>query len=117
MVASDDIGAEVATLLTGPAWSGHRVIELGSMVSADEVAAQLGEVLKLDVKAFAVPRAGWAEAFEQFGIPKGHTGPAEEMYDGISEGWMDLGIAGTEHVEGTTCARDVFAAAKNAVKA
>ncbi len=117
MVASEDIGAEVATLLTGPAWSGHRVIELGSMVSADEVAAQLGEVLKLAVKAFAVPRADWAEAFEQFGIPKGHTGPAEEMYDGINEGWMGLGIAGTEHVEGATSARDVFAAAQNAVKA
>lgn len=117
MVASDDIGAEVATLLTGPAWSGHRVIELGSMVSADEVAAQLGEVLKLDVKAFAIPRAGWAEAFEQFGIPRGHTGPAEEMYEAINAGWMGLGIAGTEHVAGTTSARDVFAAAKNAVKA
>ncbi|MGA8555125.1 MAG: hypothetical protein WB630_11975, partial [Candidatus Acidiferrales bacterium] len=65
------IGAEVAKLLTGPAWSGHRVIELGSMVSADEVADQLGEVLKREVKAFAVPRAGWAEAFEQFGVPKG----------------------------------------------
>jgi uncharacterized protein YbjT (DUF2867 family) len=38
MVATNDIGAEVATLLTGPAWSGHRVVELGSMVSADEVA-------------------------------------------------------------------------------
>ena len=117
MVASDDIGAEVATLLTGPAWSGHRVIELGSMVSADEVAAQLGEVLKVDVKAFAVPRAGWAEAFQQFGIPKGHTGPAEEMFDGVNAGWSDLGIAGTEHVAGTTSARDVFAAAQNAVKA
>ena len=117
MVASDDIGAEVATLLTGPAWSGHRVIELGSMVSADEVAAQLGEVLKLDVKAFAIPRAGWAEAFEQFGVPKGHTGPAEEMYEAINAGWMGLGIAGTEHVAGTTSARDVFAAAKNASKA
>jgi len=116
MVASDDIGAEVATLLTGPAWSGHRVIELGSMVSADEVAAQLGEVLKLDVKAFAIPRAGWSEAFEQFGIPKGHTGPAEEMFEGINAGWMASGVAGTEHVEGTTSARDVFAAAQNAVK-
>src|SRR6202142_703423 len=69
MVATNDIGAEVAKLLTGLAWSGHRVIELGSMVSADEVAEQLGEVLKRDVKAFAVPRAGWAEAFEQFGVP------------------------------------------------
>jgi uncharacterized protein YbjT (DUF2867 family) len=117
MVASDDIGAEVATLLTGPAWSGHRVIELGSMVSADEVARQLGEVLKLNVKAFAVPRAGWAEAFEQFGVPKGHTGPAEEMFDGVNTGAMDLGVAGTEHVAGTTSARDVFAAAQQDVKA
>lgn len=117
MVATDDIGAEAATLLTGPAWSGHRVIELGSMVSADEVAAQLGEVLKRDVKAFAIPRAGWAEAFEQFGIPKGHTGPAEEMYESVNAGWTDLGVPGTEHVPGTTSARDVFAAAKNAVKA
>jgi hypothetical protein len=51
-------GAEVATLLTGPASSGQRAVELGSMVTADEVAAQLGEILNLDVKAFAVPRAG-----------------------------------------------------------
>src|SRR5277367_6644716 len=117
MVASDDIGVEVTTLLTGPAWSGHRVIELGSMVSADEVAGQLGEVLKLDVRAFAVPRVGWAEALQQFGVPKGHTGPAEEMFDGVNAGWMALGITGTEHVAGTTSARDVFAAAQQAAKA
>ena len=117
MVATDDIGAEVATLLTGPAWSGHRVVELGSMVSADEVAAQLGEVLQRDVKAFAIPRAGWAAAFEQFGIPKGHTGPAEAMFDAVNAGWMDLGVAGTEHVAGTTSPRDVFAAAYKATTA
>ena len=117
MVATNDIGAEVATLLTGPAWSGQRVVELGSMVTADEVAEQLGEVLNLDVKAFAVPRAGWAEAFEQFGIPKGHTGPAEEMFEAVNAGWMDLGVEGTEHVAGTTSARDVFAAAQKAVTA
>ena len=117
MVATNDVGAAVATLLTGPAWSGQRVVELGSMVSADEVAEQLGEVLKLDVKAFAVPRAGWAEAFEQFGIPKGHTGPAEEMFEAVNAGWMDLGAGGTEHVAGKTSARDVFEAAQNAAKA
>jgi len=117
MVATNDIGREVATLLTGPAWSGQRVIELGSMVSADEVAAQLGEVLNRDVKALAIPRAGWAEAFERFGIPKGHTGPAEEMFDAVNAGWMDLGVEGTEQVAGTTSARDVFAAAQNAAKA
>ena len=117
MVATNDIGAEVATLLTGPAWPGHRVIELGSLVSADEVAVQLGEVLKLDVRAFAVPRAGWAEAFEQFGVPKGQTGPAEEMYEAVNAGWTDLGVEGTEHVAGTTPARDVFAAAQRAAAA
>ncbi|MER9162610.1 MULTISPECIES: NmrA family NAD(P)-binding protein [unclassified Mesorhizobium] len=58
MVATNDIGAEFATLLTGPMWSGQRIVELGSMVSADDVAEQLGEVLNLDVKAFAIPRAG-----------------------------------------------------------
>ena len=117
MVATDDVGAEVATLLTGPAWSGHRVVELGSMVSADEVAAQLGEVLQRDVKAFAIPRAGWPAAFEQIGIPKGQTGSAEAMFDAVNAGWMDLGVAGTEHVVGTTSPRDVFAAARNAATA
>ncbi len=114
MVATNDIGMEVATLLTGPAWSGQRVVELGSMVTADEIAEQLGEVLNLDVKAFAVPRAGWAEAFEQFGIPKGHTGAAEEMFEAVNAGWMDLGVQGTEHVAGTTSAREVFATARRA---
>ena len=117
MVAANDVGVEVATLLTGPPWSGQRVIELGSMVSADEVAAQLGEVLKLNVKAFAVPRAGWPAAFEQFGIPKGQTGPAEAMFEAVNSGWMDLGVAGTEHVAGTTSSRDVFAAAQKAATA
>jgi len=117
MVATNDIGAEVATILTGPAWSGQHLVELGSMVSADEVAEQLGEVLGLDVKAFAVPHAAWAEAFGQFGIPEGHTGPAEEMFKAVNAGWMDLGAEDTEHVAGTTSARDVFEAAQHATKA
>ncbi len=113
MVATNDIGAEVATLLAGPAWSGQRVIELGSMVSADEVAAELGKVIQRDVSAFAVPRAGWPAAFEQFGIPKGQTGQAEAMYEAVNLGLMDVGVEGTEHVAGTTSPGDVFAAAKN----
>ena len=117
MVATTDIGAEVATLLSGPAWAGHRIIELGSMVSSDEVAAQLGEVMKLDVKAFAVPRAEWPASFEQFGIPKGQTGPAEAMFEAVNAGWMDLGVEGTERVAGTTSPHDVFAAAQSAATA
>ena len=41
-------------------------------------------------------------AFEQFGVPKGHTGPAEEMYEAVNAGWMDLGITGAEHIADTT---------------
>jgi hypothetical protein len=77
----------------------------------------LGEVLKLDVKAFAVPRAGWPAAFEQFGIPKGQTGPAEAMFEAVNAGWMDLGAEGAEHVMGTTSPGDVFSAARKAVAA
>ena len=118
MVATNDIGMEVDNPFDrANAWSGERVVELGSMVSADEVAEQLGEVLNLGVKAFAVPRAGWAEAFEQFGIPKGHTEPAEQMFEAVNAGWMNLGVEGTEHVPGTTSARDVFEAAQKAAKA
>ena len=119
MVASDDIGAEVATLLTGPAWSGHRVIELGSMVSADEVARQLGEVLTLDVKSLCSPacRVGGSVRAVRHPEEWPRTGPAEEMFESVNAGWMDLGITGTEHVAGTTSARDVFVAAQNAVKA
>ena len=64
-----------------------------------------GEVLNLDVKAFAVPRARWAAAFEQFGIPKGHTGPAEEMFEAVNTGWMDLGVAGTTCPHATSSRR------------
>jgi len=117
MVATNDLGAEIATLLSGPTWSGHRTIELGSMVSADEVAAQLGEVMKRDVKAVAVPRAGWPDVFEQFGIPKGQSGHAETMYEAVNTGGMDLGVEGTEHVAGVTSARDVFAAAQKVTAA
>ena len=117
MVATNDIGAEVVTLLIGPEWSGRRIVELGSMVSADDVAAQLGEVLQRDVKAFAVPRAEWPAAFEQFGIPKGQTGAAETMFEAVNAGWMDLGVKGTEHVAGTTSAREVFAGARKAAAA
>ena len=72
--------------------------------------------IKIGCHRFVTP-ASLFKAFEQFGIPKGHTGPAEEMFEAVNAGWMDLGVVGTEHVAGTTSARDVFEAAQNAAKA
>ena len=113
MIATKDIGAEIAKLLTSE-WSGKRVIELGSMVSPDELASQLGEVLHRDVKAQAVPRQAWADALQQMGLPKDGTWAYEEMIDGVNSGWIAFGAENTERVEGTTSAREVYAAASAA---
>ena len=117
MVATEDIGAEVAKLLTS-SWTGKRYIELGSMVSPDEVASALGQVLSREVMAQPVPREGWAGALEHMGLPKGQTCGYEQMMEGVTSGWIGFGVEGTEPIEGTertegtTGARDVFAAAK-----
>ena len=113
MIATQDIGAEVAKLLTTD-WSGKRTVELGSMRSADDLAAELGKALGRDVKAQAAPREAWAGALEHMGLPKGQTWGMEEMNEGINSGWIGFGVEGTERVEGTTTAEQVFTAAKQA---
>ncbi len=113
MIATEDIGAEVAKLLTTQ-WTGRRIIELGSLVSPDEVAAAFGQVLGRDVKAQAVPREAWGQALQQMGLPKDGTWGYEEMAEGINSGWIGFGVKNTERVEGATTARQVFAAAKAA---
>lgn len=112
MIATEDIGALVAKLLTTD-WSGRRVLELGSLVSPDELAAQLGEVLGREVNAQAVPREAWAAALEGMGLPKGGTWGYEEMIDAINSGWITFGVEGAERVEGSTTAKQVFAAARH----
>lgn len=108
-VATDDIGREIAKRLTGPAASG--VVELGTMITTAQIAKQLGEVLGRDVVATQTPRADWAHAMEHIGIPKGETWAMEEAMDGMNSGWFRFGVEGTERVEATLTARDVFAAA------
>jgi uncharacterized protein YbjT (DUF2867 family) len=110
-IATVDIGAEVAKLLTSD-WSGKRIIELGSPVTADEMAAAMGEVLGREVKAQAIPREQWANTFEGFGLPKGSSWAYEEMLDGVNSGWIDFGVEGTEAVAGTTTPAEVFAKAR-----
>jgi uncharacterized protein YbjT (DUF2867 family) len=113
MVATEDIGAQVAKLLTSK-WTGKRVIELGSLVSSDELATALGKVLGRDVKAHSIPREAWAGALQQMGLPEGETWGFEEMNEGINSGWIGFGVEKTERVDGTTSAEQVFAAASAA---
>ena len=111
MIATADIGREVARLLTSE-WSGRRIVELGSPVSPNDLAAAMSEVLGRPVEAQAVPRERWPATIESFGVPAGRSGPYEEMLDGVNSGWIDFGAAGTERVEGTTPAKQVFAQAQ-----
>ncbi|MEJ1978638.1 MAG: hypothetical protein WDN49_23520 [Acetobacteraceae bacterium] len=119
MVATRDIGAVAAKLLTGPgcsSGSGKRIIELGSMVSPDEVADQLGRVLAREVKAQAIPREAWAGAIKEMGLPEGQTWAFEELFEGLNSGWINNGVPGTEQVEGTTLAYDVFTAMQKVIQ-
>jgi len=110
-IATVDIGAEVARLLTSE-WSGKRIVELGSPVTADEMAAAMGEVLGREVKAQAIPREQWTKTIEGFGFPAGTTWGYEEMLDGVNSGWINFGVEGTEAVAGTTTPAEVFAEAR-----
>ena len=110
-IATADIGAEIARLLT-QRWEGKRIVELGSPVSPDEMAKAMGEVLGREVTAQAIPREQWAATFEGFGMPPGSTWAYEEMLEGVNSGWIDFGVAGTERVAGTTTSAEVFAAAQ-----
>ncbi len=111
MVATVDIGAEVAKLLTSE-WEGRRVIELGSMLSPDGLAGELGAVLGQEVKALAIPREAWQDALVGMGFPRESTWAYEEMVEGLNSGHIHFGVPGTEHVEGSTSAREVYQAAQ-----
>lgn len=101
MVATADIGAEVARLLV-EGWTGRRVVEIGSYFTPQEVAAGMGEALGRDVEARALPRDEWHSRLGKFGLKGEQIDNWAEMIDGFNSGWIDFGQAGAEHVEGTT---------------
>jgi uncharacterized protein YbjT (DUF2867 family) len=111
MVATWDVGAEVARLLTAAPWEGRRVIEMGSRITPDEVAAGMAEALGRSVEAKPIPREYWDATISAMGIPPEKAGNWAEMEDGFNSGWIDFGRPGTEAVAGTTAPARVFAQA------
>ena len=111
-IATRDIGALAAQLLTDKSWTGRRIIELGSPYSPTQIASAISEVLGRPVIAQAVPRERWAATLESFGFPPGSTWAYEEMVDGINSGWIDFGAPGAERVPATTKPQQVYAAAQ-----
>lgn len=108
MTATADIGAQIAALLTGN-WTGRKVVELGDRYSPNDLARALGKVLGRDVAARSTPREQWATSLGYMGVPEASIPFYEEMMEGITSGWIDHGVPGTEHVAGTTTPAQLFA--------
>ena len=104
MVATDDIGGVAAGTLARP-WSGHRVIELEGpdRYAPLNVAAALSTIVRRPVRATAVPRAEWLQAFEAQGATAPSAALRAEMLDGFNSGHIEFaGTPGTEQLRGRT---------------
>jgi uncharacterized protein YbjT (DUF2867 family) len=109
-VGTMDIGNLVAELLL-KGWTGRKVIEIGSLTTANQMAAAVGKTIGRDVEAQAIPRQAWAETLQQFGMPPGSTGPYEQMMESIGNGWIAFGQPDTEAVPATQTPEAFFAKA------
>jgi NAD(P)H dehydrogenase (quinone) len=110
MVATADIGKVGAETLT-QSWKETRHIEVAGPegTSPMEIAGAFADVLGRPVEAVAVPRDQWEILWVSQGMPEGRTAPRAEMVDAFNSGWIHFGVAGTEHVNGTTSSREVIA--------
>ncbi len=113
LVATEDIGRIGAETLL-QTWQGNRFIEISgpTYYSSNDVAVALGEALDRPITAVAVPRETWVETMAQHGMPADLSGAYIEMLDSFNSGWINFGVAGTEHVKGTT---DLLTAVKSLV--
>ena len=107
VIGTVDIGNEVGKLLSGD-WTGKRVIELGSLTTANQMAAAVAKVSGRAVEAQAVPQTAWAHTLQQFGLPANSTGPYEQMMESINNGWIAFGQPGTEPVAATQTPEEFF---------
>lgn len=108
MIATADIGKQIAGLLVSE-WTGKRIVELGTLVTPDALAAAMGQALGKAVTARAIPRDQWATSLERSGTPKGSTWAFEEMQDAFNSSWISFGVAGSESVAGTITPAEFFA--------
>jgi uncharacterized protein YbjT (DUF2867 family) len=114
MVATADIGALVARLLTGDPWRGERVLEIGTAYTPDEIAAALASVVGKPVSVHAVPRDEWQAALVARGMSPFVAELLGEMRQSQDDGWIAFGAPGAEHVPTTTTLRMFFAGVKRA---
>ncbi|MFC4810402.1 NmrA family NAD(P)-binding protein [Paenibacillus sp. GCM10023250] len=101
MISTADIGAIAAGTLRQQ-WNGTRYLELEgpAAYSPADLAAALASLLNRDVRAEAIPRAEWADAFIRLGAPEDRLSGRLAMLDGFISGWIDFERTGTESLKG-----------------
>lgn len=106
MIATRDIGAEVArTMMTSP--DSNQVIDmLGPEYSAVDIARLMGERLGTDLRIMTIPPDGWVDALSQSGIPHHFAELYAEMYAGLGRGLAQP--IGDRLVEGKTTVETVL---------
>lgn len=109
MVATRDVGAMAARLMTEP-FDGARVVELTgpAPVSADDIAAAFAAALGRPVRVQAVPRAEWEPLFRAQGMR--NPEPRIRMLDGFNAGWIAFRDGGAQAARGATEIGEVVAA-------
>ena len=107
MVATADIGAQVARLLTTN-WTGKRIVEIGNPTAPNDIAAGMGQALGREVTAQAIPRDRWAATLQSFGLPGEYAWAYEEMIDAVNSGHIHNNVPGTERVSGTVSPAQFF---------
>ena len=102
LIATDDIGRIGAETLL-ETWDGNRFIEISgpAYYSSEDVAAAISQALDKPITAVAVPRETWVDTLAHNGIPADRSGAYIEMLDNFNSRWIDFGVRGTEHVQGT----------------
>ncbi len=102
-IATEDIGRIGAETLL-QTWQGNRFLELSgpAYYSSNQVAEALTNALGTPISALAVPRETWVETMAQNGLPAGRSAPYLQMIDSFNARWIDFGVPGTEHLQGTT---------------
>lgn len=117
LVATEDIGREVARRLMGGAWTGTKVVELGSPFSPDDLARALADAVDRPVTAHPIARDQWTARLRAQGLPPLAAELFEEMEDGVNSGWIRFGEPGAERVPGTITPGEFFARVRDANRA
>jgi uncharacterized protein YbjT (DUF2867 family) len=108
MIATKDIGKQVANELLKPQPKSDNLDLLGPMYTMRQAAEKMGKALGKDLNIVNIPQAGWVPALVQAGMSQQLAEIMAEMYTGFATG--KITPKGDRTVQGTTQLDEVVTA-------